>query len=109
MAQWGDTDTANDAPVFLTKDAADTDANTKAFFVDITEAGVEANRAKGLKTTGWTKYATRATNGGTVTRHDVEVLIPIRRTAVQADDLGISGDTTTEDNTVADTDTVEDS
>jgi hypothetical protein len=70
------------------------------FFVDTTEAGIAANIAKGLKTPGWNKYST-STRGG-VTRHDVEVLIPMKVAAGDAGDLGLTGTTGDEDSTVAD-------
>jgi hypothetical protein len=88
MALWGNTDTAADAPKYLSGDAA-------------TEA-VDTNRDKGLKTTGWNAYSTYTTNGGTVTRHKVETLVAMTRTAADAGDLGITGDTSVEDAIVAD-------
>ena len=61
MALWGKTDTAADAPKWLEDDVNNTNkSNDKdnAVFVDLTEAGVTANRAKGLKTPGWNLYNT---------------------------------------------------
>jgi hypothetical protein len=97
MALWGNTDTAADAPKYLSGDAA-----TEAYFIDTTEAAVDTNRDKGLKTTGWNAYSTYTTNGGTVTRHKVETLVAMTRTAADAGDLGITGDTSVEDAIVAD-------
>lgn len=97
MPQWSNIDNANSAPVYLNKDSADTDANTNVYFVDINESRVVSNRAKGLKTPGWTKYE-RYSSG----RQRVEVLIPVRRTAVLAGDSGITGNTAVEDTVVAD-------
>lgn len=100
MALWGDTDTAANAPKYLT---ADQKAN-ETFFIDTTEAAVEANRDNGLKTGGWNLYATYTTNGGAVTRRRVEPLVAMARTAAEAGDLGVSGNTAIEDATVADSD-----
>jgi hypothetical protein len=55
------------------------------FFEDLTEAGVTANKAEGLKTPGWNKYTTYTGSQGE-TRHKVECLVPMRRTAVAATD-----------------------
>lgn len=82
MALWGDTDTAADAPKYLT---ADQKAN-ETFFIDTTEAATEANRDKGLKTGGWNLYSTYTTNGGTVTRYRVEPLVAMARTNAEAGD-----------------------
>lgn len=71
------------------------------FFVDTTEAGVAANRANGLRTPGWNVYETRTITGG-ATRRRVECLVPMKVTAGDAGDLGVTGNTTIEDATVAD-------
>ena len=71
------------------------------FFIDLTEAGVDANRDKGLKTPGWNSYRTYTTGDGR-TRHIVEPLVAMKRTAVAAGDAGVTGDTAVEDATVAD-------
>jgi hypothetical protein len=55
------------------------------FFEDLTEAGVTANKAQGLKTPGWNKYTTYTGSQGE-TRHKAECLVPMRRTAVAATD-----------------------
>lgn len=111
MSLWGNTDSANSAPKFLL-DAADFPAaNTardygglpmqadvnNAYFVDVTEAGVDANRDNGIKTPGWILYKEYGTG-----RKFVETLVPMKVTAIAAGDLGISGNTTIEDVTVAD-------
>ena len=44
------------------------------FGIDTTEAAVTANRAKGLNTPGWVKYATYTDAQGN-TRHKSEVLV----------------------------------
>lgn len=97
MALWGNTDTANSAPKYLNS----TDLNN-TYFVDTTEAAVDANRDKGLKTGGWNLYTTYTTNGGAVTRHRAEPLVAMAVTAGDAGDLGVSGNTAIEDATVAD-------
>ena len=99
MALWGKTDAAASAPKWL---EASTDNTNKshdkdnAVFVDLTEAGVAANRAKGLKGPGWWLYHTA--NG----RHFAECLVPMKVSAVDAGDLGMTGDTAVEDAIVAD-------
>ena len=104
MALWGNTDDANNAPKFLSTEASATWPNRKdeAFFVDITEAGVATNRAKGLKTGGWNAYDTYTTEDGDV-RHRVEVIVPM---AVAQGDAGLdeggAANTTIEDSVVAD-------
>jgi len=89
---WKDTDTADGVPKYL--DAGDA---ANAYFIDTTEAAVASNRAKGLKTTGWNLYEEYG-NG----RKRVETLVAMRRTAVEAGDAGVTGDTAVEDATVAD-------
>lgn len=73
------------------------------FFVDETEAGVNTNRAKGLRTGGWNSYEEYTDQNG-ATRRRVEVLVAMGRTAVDAGDAGLTGTTSDEDGTVADTD-----
>ena len=63
----------------------------------MTEAGVTANRDNGIKTPGWILYKEYG-NG----RKFVETLVPMKVAAVDAGDLGISGNTDIEDTTVAD-------
>lgn len=93
MAQWGKTDTAADAPNFV-------DTNN-AYFIDITEANVASNKAKGLGTAGWNTYTTYTDSNGN-TRHKAECIVAMGVTAVDAGDLGVTGDTAVEDATVAD-------
>lgn len=78
-----------------------TRSTNEVFFVDETEAGVAANRAKGLKTPGWNKYVTYVDSDGN-TRHRVETLVAIRETAANAGDDGVTGQSAIEDETVAD-------
>lgn len=92
MALWGDTDVDASVPKYL--NTADHD---NAYFIDTTEAGVAANRAKGLKTTGWNLYEEYGSG-----RKRVENLVAMRRTAAQAGDDGTTGNTAIEDATVAD-------
>jgi len=99
MALWGKTDVAADAPKWLSAVTGNTNkSNDKdnAVFVDLTEAAVAANRAKGLTGPGWWLYHTV---GG---RHHAECLVPMKVTAVAAGDLGVTGDTAVEDAIVAD-------
>jgi hypothetical protein len=100
MALWGKTDTLASAPKFLSTDAAATMQTDKdnAFFVDTTEAAVTSNRAKGIKTPGWILYKEYGTG-----RKYVETLVPMKVSAADAGDVGITNDTATEDLTVPDT------
>ena len=93
MALWGKTDAAASVPKWLETDANNTNKSNDedlAVFVDLTEAGVTANRAKGLKTPGWNLYHTYTDQNG-VTRHKAESLVPMKVTAGDAGDLGVSG------------------
>jgi hypothetical protein len=102
MALWGKTDAAASVPKWLETDANNTNKSNDedlAVFVDTTEAGVAANRAKGLKTPGWNLYHTYTdANGGT--RHKTECLVPMKVSSGDAGDLGVSG--TGDDAVVAD-------
>lgn len=110
MALWGKTDSLESAPRYLTSTtprstgrtaSAASPASTNvdnAFFVDTTEAAVESNRARGIKTPGW-NLVQDIGNG----RLRVESLIPMRVSAAVAGDVGTTGVTTTEDLTVPDT------
>ena len=104
MALWGKTDAAASVPKWLETDANNTNKSNDedlAVFVDLTEAGIAANRAKGLKTPGWNLYHTYTDQNG-ATRHKSESLVPMKVTAVDAGDLGVTGDTADEDAIVAD-------
>lgn len=78
-------------------------------FVDVVEAGVASNVAKGLKNPGWNTYRTYTTGDGR-TRHIVENLVAMKRVAGaatptvdgNAGDDGITGNTVDEDAIVAD-------
>lgn len=99
MPLWKKTDTLDAAPKFLT-DKADANRNVdidNAFFVDTTEASIASNRANGIKTPGWMLYKEYG-NG----RKYVETLVPMKVSAVDAGDAGVTGNTTIEDTTVAD-------
>jgi hypothetical protein len=82
MALWGKTDTVADVPKYL--NAAD---KSNVYFVDIEEATVAANKAKGLDTSGWTKYTTY-TDTNSVTRHKAEVLVAMGVAAADSGDVG---------------------
>ena len=111
MSLWGKLDAANSAPKFLLDSADFPAANTtidygglpmqvdinNAFFVDTTEASVATNRANGIKTPGWILYKEYGDG-----RKYVETLVTMKVAAADAGDLGISGNTTIEDATVAD-------
>lgn len=115
MPLWNKTDELSSAPKFL-KDPADFPAESSArdyfgvnnsenvenaYFVDITEAAVEENRAKGIKTPGWILYNTYTDSNGNV-RNKTEVLVPMKVSALNAGDSGVANNTVTEDATIAD-------
>jgi hypothetical protein len=111
MSLWGNTDTANSAPKFLLDSTTFPAANTSrdygglpmqvdlnnAYFVDITEAGVTANRNNGIKTPGWILYKTYGTG-----RKFVETLVSMKVFANTAGDFGVTGNTANEDSSIAD-------
>lgn len=104
MAQWGKTDTLADAPSYLETSADNTNKShdkDNAVFVDVTEAGLASNKAKGLGTPGWNLYHTYVDANGN-TRHKAEPLVVMKVAAGDAGDLGITGDTVDEDAIVAD-------
>lgn len=80
MSLWGRTDAANDKPKNLS-----TAQKTEVFFVDLTEAASNANRAKGIKTPGWNRITTHTDAQGQQ-RNKVEVLVALAATAVAAGD-----------------------
>jgi hypothetical protein len=99
MPLWGKTDTLESAPKYLSDDVnakPQVDLNN-AYFVDITEAGVESNRVKGITTPGW-NLVQDIGNG----RLRVETLIAMKVSAEDAGDDGITGNTAIEDTVVAD-------
>ncbi len=99
MALWGKTDALASVPKWLEDAAANTNKSNdrdNAIFVDLTEAGIAGNRAKGITGPGWWLYHTA---GG---RHHAECLVPMKVSAVDAGDLGVTGDTAVEDAIVAD-------
>lgn len=97
MPLWGKTDELESAPKYLS-----TSELENAYFVDTTEAAAESNRDKGIKTPGWILYNTYTDANGKV-RNKSEVLVPMKVSATDAGDVGISGNTTIEDSTIADT------
>lgn len=99
MALWGKTDALASVPTWLEDAAANTNKSNdrdNAIFVDVTEAGIASNRAKGITGPGWWTYWTA---GG---RHHAECLVPMKVSAADAGDLGVTGDTAVEDAIVAD-------
>lgn len=68
-------------------------ADGHLFFVDNTEAGIAANRAKGMNAPGWWLYKTKTVAGAT--RHIAEHLVAISATAANAGDAS-------DDSTLAD-------
>jgi hypothetical protein len=86
MALWGKTDELASVPKWLEDDANNTNTSNdrdNAVFIDVEEAQVTANRAKGLKTPGWNLYSNA---GG---RHRSEVLVAMKVTAANAGDQGV--------------------
>lgn len=77
MALWGKIDNEASKPKYLSdelrndQDVSDKDATVG---VDTVEAVAAANRAKGIKTPGWTEYRTYTDAQGN-TRHKAEVLV----------------------------------
>jgi len=94
MAQWGNTDTLADAPVW-------SESINNTYLVDTTEAVLAANRANGIKTPGWNLYTTYTDQNGN-TRRKVEILVPMKVAQADAGDDGVTGDTNDEDAVVAD-------
>ena len=101
MALWGKTDALASVPKWLEDDANNTNKSNdrdNAIFIDLTEAGVASNRAKGLTGPGWWLYF-QDSNG----RHHAECLVPMKVSQADAGDLGVTGDTADEDLVAADT------
>jgi hypothetical protein len=104
MALWGKTDAAASVPKWLEDDANNTNKShdkDNVVFVDVAEAKVPANRAKGLVTPGWNLYHTYTTATGSV-RHIVEPLVAMKLSAALAGDAGVTGNTAVEDAIAAD-------
>ena len=93
MALWGTTDNDASKPKYLSdelrndQEVSDLDLTVG---VSVTEAQVAANREKGVKTPGWTKYVEYTDAQGSL-RHKAEILVAFGG--------GISGDAS--DDTVA--------
>lgn len=68
----------SEKPVSVAHEAANSSGtagnSTKVFGIDLTEARLAANRAKGLKVPGWTRYTTYTDAQGNV-RNKSEVLV----------------------------------
>lgn len=102
MGSWTKEDTLAGAPKWL--DANDPNASNDkdyAFLVDLDEAQVESNRGKGLKTPGWNLYKEYTDQNGN-TRRMIEPLVVMKVDPSVSGDDGITGNTTIEDSTVAD-------
>jgi len=85
----------SEKPVFVAHESANsagTSGNsTKVFGIDSTEATVAANRAKGLKVPGWSRYTTYTDAQGNV-RKKAEVLVAMNAAAVTAAAMGDAAD-----------------
>ena len=102
MALWGKTDAPASIPKWLEDDVNNTNKShdkDNAVFVDLTEAGVASNRAKGLHTPGWNLYHTYTDQNGN-TRHKAENIVVMKVSASDAGDAGVTG--TGDDSIVAD-------
>lgn len=92
MSLWNKTDQNASKPKFL---SAAQLAGTTIVFVDVTEAQVPANRAKGIKIPGWHEVTEYVDNSG-ATRYKSQCLVALSETAVAAGDNtddAIVGDT----------------
>ena len=101
---WGKTDDLAGVPKWLETDENNTNKShdrDNAVFIDLAEAGVDTNRAKGLKTPGWNLYHTYQDQNGN-TRHKAEPIVVMKVTAGDAGDLGVTGNTEIEDLIAAD-------
>lgn len=97
MPLWGLTDAQGSKPKWLEADANNTNKSNDedlAFFVDTTEAGVAANKAKGLQA-GWNLYHTYTDAKG-ATRHKAECIVAVSVA------VGDSGDNDADDSVAAD-------
>jgi hypothetical protein len=78
MALWGKLDTTNSKPKYLNKQPLRNNQTTTdkdaTYGVNVTEAQVASNRAKGIKTPGWVKY-TEYTDAQGHTRRKAETLV----------------------------------
>lgn len=87
MALWSNTDAANSKPKFLS-----TDEKAATAGVSVEEAGVAANKAKGVTHAGWVQYRTYTDANGN-TRHKSEVLVAMGSMVQAGGDL-VADDTT---------------
>jgi hypothetical protein len=88
MSLWGKTDTDAAKPKYLSDELRnDQDVSDKdsTIGVNITEAQVTANIAKGIKTPGWTLYTTYTDSQGN-TRNKAEVLVAMNQFAADGSD-----------------------
>jgi hypothetical protein len=88
MALWGNVDQAADKPKYLT--AAE---KTATAGIDATEAGIAANKAKGVSHAGWVHTRTYTDADG-ATRNKTEVLVAMGSISSDddADDTTIGAD-----------------
>ncbi len=87
MALWSNTDAANSKPKFLS-----TAEKAATAGVSTEEAGVAANKNKGVAHAGWVQYSTYTDAQG-ATRHKSEVLVAMGSMAQAGGDL-VADDTT---------------
>lgn len=87
MALWSNTDAAPSKPKYLT-----TAEKTATAGVSVEEAGVTANKAKGVAHAGWVQYSTYTDAQG-ATRHKSEVLVAMGSMVQAGGDL-VADDTT---------------
>ena len=87
MALWSNTDAALSKPKFLSNGD-----KTATAGVSVEEAGVAANKAKGVAHAGWVKYSTYTDANGN-TRHKSEVLVAMGSMVQAGGDL-VADDTT---------------
>ena len=88
MALWGKTDASGDIPKWLEASANNTNEShdkDNAVFLDVAEAKVPSNRAKGLVTPGWNLYKEYTDQNGN-TRRIVENIVAMKMSAADAGD-----------------------
>lgn len=96
MPLWRDTDALASRPTFFNQ--LDHPPGTELVFIDATEADNPTNKRKGFKGPGWHLYRESFDSNGQV-RYHTELLVALRRTAVQSGDA-------TDDLVAPDVDTV---
>lgn len=86
---WGKTDAIASVPKFI--NLTNYPAGTRLVFVDIAEANVPENKARGLNSPGWWLYRTYTDGNGAV-RHKAEKLISFSSTATATASLDTQSD-----------------